>query len=1189
MKKFYFLPIFFFLCCASFSLTAQKKGSPALEKVLKATNVQFLNQYALELNQEYERRKKEAHEMAEKMGWPTRVETEDYIMELVELDELGAPVYYHSENRRAAETVSTTLVWTGGGHSLEYDGQDMIVGEWDGGAVRVTHREFQDRAIQRDGATSLSDHATHVGGTLIGAGIDPEAKGMAHQATLWAHDWTNDAGEMAARAAEGLLISNHSYGTIAGWRNNTAQNRWEWYGNTAISEVEDWAWGFYRDRSVTWDNIARNAPYYLIVKSAGNDRGRFWGGTHFVRNQNNQWVESNASRNADGGEDGHDCLSNQSNAKNILTVGAVNRIIGGYQNPNQVVMSSFSGWGPTDDGRIKPDVVANGVGLFSAADNSNSAYSTKSGTSMSAPSASGSMLLMQQAYEDINEEFMLSATLKALTIHTADEAGQHDGPDYVFGWGLINTKKAVDAILNTDGRHRIQELSLSEAGLFRDTINLDGTIDFRATMCWTDLPGNPAAPSLNPTDLMLVNDLDIRLRNVDTDEVFFPWVLDPANPSNPATTGDNFRDNVEQIWVAEPEAGTYVIEVTHKNSIVGSLSQNFSVIYSGISNDLPPIAGIRLDVSRACVDEVFELKDFSQNLPEEWTWTITPETFEFVNDTDENSQNPQVIFTEEGFYSITLLASNEFGSNERVFEDAIEVFFGNEIQIELVLDNYGSDITWEIVNENGAVLATGTDYPDDEGGEVIVYDFCLPDDCYTFNVYDSFGDGLCCDWGEGSISVSVNGNIFIEAAEFESLFSEEFCAARVYLDEFEQVCGSQTEYELTGGFPEGGTYTFNGEVTSSINPNEFDPGIYAVTYTFDDFTIEKSLEIIEAVTPSISISSVQTQACPNALVNILSSRQNAGQTPTYEWTINGSPVGGNAPALVTLALTSSDDVIQVSMTSSLTCVTQQQAVSNELSVDILPRIPLNAEIDFDLTSICANQEAELNINVTTEIPNVLANWNIGGTVAGSGLTLNHTFVNSSGEPQTQNIIATVNTSYLCPLGPAAITLNKQITVNPAPETPVLSFNESVLSTETEGVLFRWFLEGDFVQQTDQGNFVPQESGNYTVEVENSFGCSTISESFFVEQILTGINEISGLDFSLFPNPNKGKFVLETSSEVVITQAELVDLSGKVIERISAGFTQTGQHSFDFSGLASGVYFLRINTDNGLSNLKVVID
>ncbi len=122
--------------------------------------------------------------------------------------------------------------------------------------------------------------------------------------------------------------------------------------------------------------------------------------------------------------------------KNILTVGAVNPIAAGYSSAADVLMSSFSSWGPTDDGRIKPDVVADGVGLTSSIASSNNAYATYSGTSMATPNVTGSLLLLQEYYVQLHPGiFMRSATLKGLTIHTADEAGPNPGPDYQFGWG----------------------------------------------------------------------------------------------------------------------------------------------------------------------------------------------------------------------------------------------------------------------------------------------------------------------------------------------------------------------------------------------------------------------------------------------------------------------------------------------------------------------------------------------------------------------------------------------------------------------------------------------------------------------------------------------------------------------------------------------------------------------------------
>ena len=112
---------------------------------------------------------------------------------------------------------------------------------------------------------------------------------------------------------------------------------------------------------------------------------------------------------------------------------------------SKATISSFSSTGPTDDGRIKPDLVANGVNLTST-DIGGYDYLTISGTSMSSPNACGSATLLVDQYKRLFGGAMRASTLKALLIQTADDIG-NPGPDYFFGWGLINVKRAADLLI----------------------------------------------------------------------------------------------------------------------------------------------------------------------------------------------------------------------------------------------------------------------------------------------------------------------------------------------------------------------------------------------------------------------------------------------------------------------------------------------------------------------------------------------------------------------------------------------------------------------------------------------------------------------------------------------------------------------------------------------------------------------
>ena len=511
-------------------------------------------------------------------GWTVEREFPDgRFMELQGLDDSGRPVYYVTHNSDAARTIGTFRVHPGERAGLNLTGAGMIVGEWDGNAVLASHREFGGRVTQMDNETALSSHSTHVAGTLIGTGLDAEAKGMAYEATLHAYDWTSDESEMAEAAANGLLISNHSYGNIRGWDKDGGD--WYWYGEPLISETEDHYFGFYGSSTQEWDEIAYNAPYYLIVKSAGNERGEgpSSGTGHYVWS-GGQWVWSTTPRNPDGGAFGYDCIGLKAGAKNIMTVGAVSDIYDGYSSPNDVLMSSFSSWGPVDDGRIKPDVVGNGVSLYST-DTLDAQYTRKSGTSMSSPNVAGSMVLLQEHYQALFGVPMRAATLKGLVIHTADEAGLHDGPDYAFGWGLMNTETAALLISDAGSAAEIEELTLNGGAVYTLSVRASGTKPLSATICWTDVPGTPGPEALDDRTPKLVNDLDLRI--ADINGTYYPWKLDPDDPAAPAFTGDNIVDNVEQIEITSPVPGEeYIITVSHKGTLDGGM-QDFSLIVSG--------------------------------------------------------------------------------------------------------------------------------------------------------------------------------------------------------------------------------------------------------------------------------------------------------------------------------------------------------------------------------------------------------------------------------------------------------------------------------------------------------------------------------------------------------------------------------------------------------------------------------
>lgn len=616
-------------------------GAPASTKAVEAEGQQKLAALAEENVTEDAAKRQRADAYSLRNNIPKDVlEENGRVSSLVDVVD-GLPRFYTTNNSVSADTISTDEVRTGGSLGLALNGAGTTIGIWDGGDVYSAHQEFSfggQRITDKDGVSPLgiNSHPTHVSGTMMAKGLVASAKGMSSEARLSAYDWNSDLSEMTiAASADHLRVSNHSYGSRQGWDTITigASTYWCWYGDTSVSNTEDYQFGFYTTTSRDTDVLAYNAPDYLTVWSATNEReaGSYANGpatqpvNHYAFNgatSTLNWT-TGVTRPLDGGGVGYDLLMHQGVAKNVMTVAAVNDIIGGWTSASGVSTAAFSSYGPPDDGRIKPDISANGVNLYSTWDATStngatpittvggSRYSSISGTSMAAPSVTGSLNLLIQHYQNLfgSAAVFRSATLKGLAIHTADEAGPAVGPDYGYGWGLMNTKQAAEVItaqsVSGSALRNIKQVVLNEGDYVEFPVRAAGGTPLKVTICWTDPAGTVLSKAVDVNTAALVNDLDLRLTN--GGNTYFPWKLDPAAPTNVATNaGDNNRDNVERVDVASPTAGQeFVVKVTHKNFLKNAAgatgaSQAVSIIVTGIEPDPAPEFKIT-DVSRTGV------------------------------------------------------------------------------------------------------------------------------------------------------------------------------------------------------------------------------------------------------------------------------------------------------------------------------------------------------------------------------------------------------------------------------------------------------------------------------------------------------------------------------------------------------------------------------------------------------------
>ena len=640
MAKIYSNSLLTFLLVFTTTLTFSQTKKQ-IEKIQQETNLANLRSIEESSKIRVTEAKEKALQMAQIKGWPITFTENGSFHELMSLTKDNQPVYYKTLNQNAAISTRVNHLNSEGSLGLDLDGQGMTAHIWDGGRVYLEHQEFDgpggdDRVIFGDDESQYSDHGTHVTGTILASGVNPEAKGMAPQANGVSFRWNQDVPEASAAAAEGMLLSNHSYG----------------YDLSALADADI---GAYLYDARDFDDVMYNAPFYLQVVSAGNDGG-------------------DGSSNGDPleGNNLFDKLSGMSPAKNNLTVAnGQDAVIDEDGNLVSMNRNNGSSEGPTDDLRVKPDIIGNGTGLISPVGN-DASYGNYSGTSMSGPNVMGSLLLLQQHHNNIYGSFMKAATLKGLALHTADDITPDNsnsptqsliGPDATTGWGLLNTKFAAETLNKIGFASVVKELTLENEDTFIMNVKSDGENPLKLSISWTDLAGEIASGIANDPTPALVNDLDIRVSQVIDDETteFLPWKLTSVNTNE---LGDNLVDPFERIDIADA-SGEYTITISHKGTLVNDL-QNFSLIVTGSLSDINLTSTTPSIIQCSTEDAEFKF-DYTQQI--ETTTTISvddlPEGATASFSPSSISADGEVIMTvgnlenvDAGIYDLRVTATN---------------------------------------------------------------------------------------------------------------------------------------------------------------------------------------------------------------------------------------------------------------------------------------------------------------------------------------------------------------------------------------------------------------------------------------------------------------------------------------------------------------------------------------------------
>ena len=472
----------------------------------------------------------------------------------------------------------------------EYTGEGILVGIYDGG-IDFKHPAFKEydeqkgtficrlspwyneenRKYDLDRIAAGENHGTRVAGVIGGNGTGtPNSmfRGIAPKVWFYSSEY----------------IYNKQYGHVVNhshvcWEKDkmigTTYNKTSYYGKVS-REVDENIFRDWKLFSESGDNLTKT-----FVQGAGNNgmnsgNGILQRGVHSIT----------------------------ASFKNAITVGAMNVL--------SDEVADFSSLGPTWDGRIKPDLMANGTekNIIVATTTGKGTmekcsydYDYFSGTSAAAPMVSGIVALMYQKFRaktglPLEQLSMRNSTTKAILIHSAiDMTGFHyvydvaeddrrfppnlgralyprygKGPDFITGWGRVDAKGALDIIDGYDAFtqkfERFREFEIYKGMTKKWTFNVPagaGVKNARVTLVWDD-----AVPSIEDvsvekfTKSKLVNDLDMYLVSP-SGKHYYPWRLDPL-PTDYVDRSGNISEKeglltrisgVEKITFDDAEKGAY--------------------------------------------------------------------------------------------------------------------------------------------------------------------------------------------------------------------------------------------------------------------------------------------------------------------------------------------------------------------------------------------------------------------------------------------------------------------------------------------------------------------------------------------------------------------------------------------------------------------------------------------------------
>jgi len=507
---------------------------------------------------------------------------------------------------------------------------------------------------------------------------------------------------------------------------------------------------------------------------------------------------------------------------------------------------------------------------------------------------------------------------------------------------------------------------------------------------------------------------------------------------------------------------------------------------------------------------------------------------------------------------------------------------GQNVTLEINMDCYGDEITWEIQDGGSNVMLSGGPYVNDAGGELISVTTCLDPGCYDFIIDDSYGDGLagaqynnCSIDGDYTITQDGTGATLATMIATDSDFGDQEinnfcvaspCAGTANSSAVDVLCfgdsNGSIDVTMTGG---DAPFTF--DIGSGTQPtgafSGLGAGIYTVTI-IDNSACSNTVDVTISEPAELTLTTtVVDETCPGSSDGSLT-LNGAGGTAPYSYSNDCATTFQPTNIFNGLSATTYDVYLMDANGCSVGCIAETISTGTGVTANT------------SITDVSCNGDTDGSIQVNTTNGTAPFVYDIGsGDQASDTFTAlapgPYTIDITDGNGCTGQISGTVGE-------PTLLSASENVT------DEVMGNDGEIDITVSGGTApysYSWSGPNGFTSTNEDISGL--ESGNYTVTITDANGCTFQRADIFVDSQL-GLFE-NGFAFTIYPNPSNGIFNVQLLNFEDAVQIQILDVTGRLV--FDKQYESQSLFSFDLTDKADGTYFVTLSSGEFKTAKKIV--